>query len=307
MTSTRARRVAVAITGVLAFSMLATACPAPPVYGGPPLANRSFSANSVTVNAHNDGWNITCFCYKDEPKNVNVWFRVKLGVANSAAAGFINGSNHWDGIFEQGLGNGESFNYGGSEKATVNFANVAMPDIGDLLQGAPLEIAGVWAWKVEDDGILAANVNNVANAISSALTSALNATVAQSSIPSDPNQIVSTILAAIGNLGFLNLVATGATAILNNLNVLSDDVVGSAMYVGVGSSGTLAGIIDGVLGSVAFPQVVIGSIPIIGNIIVPPDIGGGAIFSLGTGTKTFSNSYTNGGVDGQHTTSYSFG
>ena len=40
---------------------------------------------------------------------------------------------------------------------------------------------------------------------------------------------------------------------------------------------------------------------------VPPDIGGGAIFSLGTGTKTFSNNYTNGGVQGRHTTSYSFG
>jgi len=307
MSRVRVRRAAISVVGVVSLALLATACPTPPPYGGPPTGNRSFSATSVTVNSVNDGWNITCFCYKDEPKVVNVGFRVKLGVPNSASSGFVAGSNHWDGIFEQGLAAGESYNYAGSEKGTFSFNNVALPDIGDLLQGAPIEIAGVWAWKLEDDGILAANVNNVANAITTALTSALNATVAQSQIPSDPNQIVNAVIAAIGNLGFLNLVATGATAILNNLNVLSDDVVGSAMYVGIGSSGTLGSIIDGTLGSVAFPAVPIGSIPVIGNIVVPPDIGGGAIFSLGTGTKTFTNNYTNGGVDGQHTTTYTFG
>ena len=301
MTSTRVRRAAVAVAGVLAFSLLATACPAPPVYGGPPTGNRSFSANSVTVNNTNDGYNLTCFCTKDEPKNVHIGFRVKLGVANSASAFVVAGANHWDGIFEQGLASGQSFNYGGSEKATANFANVALPDDGDLIQGAPIEIAGVWAWKVEDDGILAANVNNVANAISAALVSTLNATAAAATVPSDPNQIVNTVIAAIGNLGFFNLFTTAVTAILNNLNVLTDDVVGSAMYIGIGSSGTLASSIDGVLGSTAFPAVAIPSVR------VPPDIGGGAIFSLGTGTKTFTNNFTNPPVDGQHTTSYTFG
>jgi hypothetical protein len=282
-------------------SLAVVASCVPPPYAGPPKANRTFQATAVTVNSTNDGWNITCFCTKDEPKNVNIGFRVKMGVANSASAQVVAGDNAWDGIFEQGLSSGQSHTYTGGERAAVTFNDISMPDVSDLLQGAKLEIVGVWAWKLEDDGILAANVNNVANAASAAIVSALNATVAQASVPSDPNQIVDAVLGAIGNLGFFNLFTTAITGILNNLNVLTDDVVGSAMYVGIGSSGTLADIIDGVTGSVAFPAIAIPTLR------VPPDIGGGAIFSLGKGTKTFSNDFTNDGVDGRHTTSYSVG
>jgi len=291
-----------ALTGVLvSTAMLATACPEnAPVYTGPPTATRTFQANTVTVNSSNDGCFLVC-PYKDEPKVINIGFRVKLGVANSASAQVVIGSNHWNGLFEQGPGEGSSHTYVGNERAAVTFNNVAMPDILDLAQGAPLEITGVWAWKVEDDGILAANANNMANAIASALVPVLNQTVAASSVPSDPSQIVSTILSAIGNLGFFNLFATGFTAILNNLNISSDDVVGSAMYIGVGSSGTLAGIIDAAVGGNAFPSIAIPALKI------PPDIGGGAIFSLGTGTKNFSDGSTNGSVDGRHTTTYAFG
>jgi hypothetical protein len=296
----RSRSVMVALALTSAIAVLG-ACAPPPPYEGPPTANRTFQATRVTVNSTNDGWNITCFCTKDEPKNVHIGFRVKVGVPNSASASVVAGSNAWNGIFEQGLSAGQSHNYSGSQRAAVGFNDIGMPDVIDLVQGAPLEIAGVWAWKLEDDGILAANVNNVANAARAAMVTALNATIAQSSLPSDPSLIVNAILSAIGNLGFFNLFTTAITAILNNLNVLTDDVVGSAMYVGVGSSGTLAEIIDGVTGSVAFPSIAIPTVR------VPPDIGGGAIFSLGTGTKTFSNDFTNGGVDGRHTTTYTFG
>ncbi len=303
MTSIRARRSVVAVALTSAIALLA-ACQTPPPYGGPPTADRTFRATSVTINSSNDETCIIfCFGAEDEPKNVHIGFRVKMGVPGSASGQVTVGANHWNGVFEQGPGVGGSHNYTHSvaETAPVAFNGVAMPDLLDLAQGAPLEIAGVWAWKVEDDGILAANVNNIADAIIPAIVSALNATLATSSVPSDANQIVSAILSAIGNLGFFNLFATVFTGILNNLNISSDDVVGSAMYVGVGSSGTLAGIIDGVTGSVSFPAVAIPALT------VPPDIGGGAIFSLGTGTKTFSNNFTNGGVQGRHTTSYSFG
>ena len=52
---------------------------------------------------------------------------------------------------------------------------------------------------------------------------------------------------------------------------------------------------------VAFPSI---AIPVLK---IPPDIGGGAIFSLGTGTKSFTDGSTNGSVDGKHTTTYTFG
>ncbi len=300
MRALRMRRSAVAIAAVSTLAIFSAACTPPPPYAGPPQASRTFKATTVTINTSNDGCFLVC-PYKDEPKVINIGFQVEMGVPNSASAQVSIGANHWNGIFEQGPGEGQSHTYLPNEQGSVPFTGINMPDILDLAQGAKLEIAGVWAWKVEDDGILAANVNNIADAMAPAIVSALNATLAQTSVPSDPNAIVSAIVAAIGNLGFFNLFATVFTGILNNLNISSDDVVGSAMYVGVGSSGALADIIDGVVGSTPFPAVAIPTLS------VPPDIGGGAIFSLGTGTKTFSNNFTNGGVDGQHTTAYTFG
>lgn len=292
-----------ALTGVLvSTALMATACPDTlPVYGGPPTGNRTFKANTVTVNSNNDGWNITCFCTKDEPKVINIGFRVKLGVANSATSQVGVGDNHWNGVFEQGLASGGSHNFSAGESGAVTFSNVGLPDILDLAQGAPIEIAGVWAWKVEDDGILAANVNNFANSLAGAIKDALNATLANTSAPADPNFLVNTIITALTGTGnFFGQIATTITNFLNAFNISSDDITGSAFYVGVGSQGALGDIVDGVTSGVAFPAV---AIPVVN---VPPDIGGGSVFSLGT-TKNFSNNFTNGGVDGQYTVTYTFG
>lgn len=288
-----------ALVALLASTALvATACP-PPTTGGPPTASRTFRANVVTVESSNDGCWLVC-PYKDEPKVIHVGFRAKVGVPNSAQVQVSIGANHWNGVFQQGPGEGGSHTYLNNEAGILTFNNISMPDVLDLVAGAPLEVVGVWAWKVEDDGILAANVNNMANAIAQALTPVLNQTIAMAALPSDANQIVNTVLSTIGNLGFFNLVATGLTALMNNLNIASDDVVGSGIYVGIGSSGTLAEIIDGATNGVAFPAIAIPSVR------VPPDIGGGSIFSLNT-ARNFSNNWTNGSVDGRHRTTYSFG
>lgn len=281
--------------GLVATAMIASSC-----VTEAPAPTKTFKATSVTVNSTNDDWNITCFCTKDEPKVINIGFRVKMGVANSASTVVAIGANQWDGIFDQGLGDGGSHTYSGNQQAAVTFANISSPDVLNLAGGTPLEIVGYWAWKIEDDGLLAANANNMANAIATALNPVLNQTVAAGSVPSDPNAIVQTVLDAIMNIGFFNLFATGFTALLNNLNIVSDDVLGSAMYIGVGSSGSLAGIINGVASGIQFPAIAIPTLR------VPPDIGGGAIFST-EGARTFVDGSTNGGVDGKHTTTYSFG
>lgn len=291
------------LSGVLvSTAMLATACPdTAPIYTGPPTAARTFKATSVTVNSTNDGFNITCFCTKDEPKVVNVGFRVKLGVAGSAQSSVGIGDNHWNGLFDQGLGSGGSHTYSANESGAVNFANVTLPDLLDLAAGAPIEVVGVWAWKVEDDGLLAASVNNFANSLGDAIEDALNSTLANTNAPADPNLLVNTIITALtGSGNFFGQFTTVLTNLLNAFNISSDDVLGSAMYVGVGSQGTLGEIVDGVTSGVAFPNV---AIPVTK---VPPDIGGGQVFSLGT-PKSFTNNFTNSGVDGQHTTNYTFG
>ena len=297
MSRLHSRRLVALIAGLSSIALVG-ACTAGGgyTYGGPPQANRTFKATSVTVNHSNDGCFLFC-PYNDEPKVVNIGFRAIMGTPNSASGFVVSGANHWNGVFEQGPGEGQSYNYQGAEQAPATFNNLLMPDVADLLQGAHLEIAGVWAWKVEDDGILAANVNDIALAIVPAIVAALNQTIAIASVPSDTSQIVNAVLAAIGNLGFFQLFSTVFTGLLNNLNISSDDVVGSSMYVGIGSSGTLASIIEPVVGSIAFPTV---AIP---TLIVPPDIGGGKIFSLSY-AHNFTDSTTNGGVDGQHTTTY---
>jgi len=296
MTRTTPRRFLAAVALTSTFAVLA-ACQTPPPYGGPPTASRSFSANSVTVNSSNDKTCvIVCVGANDEPFNIHVWFRVKIGVPNSADAGVVTGDNAWPGLFDQGPGEGGSHTYTGGQRATVNFSNINMPDVLDLAQGAKLEIAGVWAWKMEADLL---GVGGLATTAANAIKTALNNTLATASLPSDPNFIVDVILGAIGGVGGFFSALGGLLASI--VPFAGDDSVGSAMYVGIGASGTLADIINSTASGASFPSL---ALPLV---TVPPDIGGGAIFSLGSGTKTFSNNYTNGGVDGRHTTSYSFG
>ena len=285
---------------VLLLTAMTAACTPPAPYAGPPTKDVSFAANSVTVNSSNDkGVCVFGVCVppaNDEPFVINVWFRMKIGVANSATTGVVTGDNAWPGTFDQGPGEGQSHTYTGGQQGTVNFSGMSTPDVGDLLQGAPVEIAGVWSWKMEADLI---GVGSVATTAANALKTVLNDVLGGATLPSDASQIVSLILNALGGVGngFATLASTIASIIPFGP---SDDGMGSAFYIGVGASGTLSDIITSTAGSVAFPSI---AIPVVS---VPPDIGGGAIFSLGA-SHSFSNNYTNGGVSGQHTTSYTFG
>lgn len=328
MNRVRVRRAAISVVGVVSLALLATACPTPPSYNGPPTGNRSFSATSVTVNSSNDYiWLVNPA--KDEPKVLNIGFRATLGGGDgthtpNATAQVIAGDNHWPGLTNQGPSEGETHNYCAEctvydsadllhlfpitvkEQGTVNFNNVKLPDLVDIVRGAKPEIAGVWAWKVEDDGPLSANITAIADAVAAAMVTALNSTVGTASVPTDANQLVTSITDAILNMGFLNLLEVGIVAAMANLNIAVDDVMGSAMYIGIGSSGTLGSAIDTAFANVNIPPIALDNIPILGNITVPPDIGGGKIFSLRS-AKTFTNNFTNPGVDGQHTTTYTFG
>ncbi len=298
MIKTRSRRAVSAIVLTATVGLMGAACTPPAPYGGPPKANVAFKATSVTVNSSNDK---TCviFCVgaNDEPFNINVWFRMTIGVANSATTGVVTGANAWPGLFDQGPGEGGSHTYAPNEQGAVNFNDMAMPDVADLLQGAKIEIAGVWSWKMEADLI---GVGSVATTAANSLKTVLNSVLGGATLPSDPSQIVDLIFQALG--GFGNGLATlGSTlaSLFPSIPFPTDDVMGSAMYVGVGASGTLSNIIASAAASVAFPSI---AIPVVSN---PPDIGGGKIFSLGQ-ANSFSNNYTNSGVQGQHTTSYTF-
>lgn len=280
-----------AAAALLATSGLMAAC-VPPT--PPPTQNFQFKATSVTVNSSNDkGPCVFGVCVppaNDEPYAINIAFKVTIGEPGSATTQIVTGSNHWPGAFDQGPGEGGSHNFTGGEQATVGLNGITMVDIGDLAAGSKLTVAGVWAWGMEADLYSPGGIEASANV----LKTALNNTLAATSLPSDPNQIVSSIISAIGVGGAFSYLGANLGSIF-----FGDDAIGSKFYIGVGARGALSDIIQSTAGSVAFPSI---DIPVA---TTPPDIRGGAIFSLGAGNRTFSGqSHTNGGVDGRHTYTY---
>jgi hypothetical protein len=85
--------------------------------------------------------------------------------------------------------------------------------------------------------------NLTPGSLASIIQSALNSTLATGSVPNDPNLLAQLIVDNIGDA-----IAIGGSSLLNALSGflfgLGDDVLSSKMYVYVGSTGTLAGIIN---------------------------------------------------------------
>jgi hypothetical protein len=273
--------------------LTAAACAPTGGGGGPATHNFTFGATSVTVNSSNDYtppciFGVCLSPANDEPYVIDIGFTVKVGQANSATDAVVVGDNQWSGIFDQGPGEGDSASMTGSASGAVTFPNVPLLDVGDLLNtNNHLEIAGVWSWAMEADLL---GVSGIATTAGDAIKTVLNSTLATGSLPSDPNALVSSIIGVLGN-NIFPLLGSGLASIIP---FAGDDAIGSRFYVGLGVTGSLKTIVDAAVGSVTFPSL---TIPVLSD---PPDIDGGAIFSLGA--KTFSNQVmTNGGVQGQHT------
>jgi hypothetical protein len=166
-----------------------------------------------------------------------------------------------------------------------------MLDVLDLAGGQKLTIAGVWSWGMEADQYSPGGIDASANV----LRTALNNVLAGGAAITDPNQIVSAILNALGVGGVFSYLGANLGSIF-----FGDDAIGSKMYIGVGARGALSDIVQGSAGSAVFPSI---DIPVVN---VPPDIRGGAIFSLGAGNRNFTGqSFTNDGIQGRHTYSFS--
>ena len=284
-----------ALTGVLAATgLMATACPPmePPVI---PSQNFTFKANSVTVNTSNDkGVCVLGVCVppaRDEPFVINIGFKVTIGQPNSATTQIITGDNAWPGLIQQGPGEGSSHTFTGGQQAITPLSNIPMLDVLDLAGGQKLTVAGVWSWGMEADLYSPGGITASANV----LRTALNQFLAGGAPITDANQIVTIILNALGVGGVFSYLGANLGSIF-----FGDDAIGSKLYIGVGTRGALSDIVQGSAGSAVFPSI---DIPVVN---VPPDIRGGAIFSLGAGDRTLSGqSFTNGGVSGRHTYSFS--
>ncbi len=254
------RRLPALAAGVLlAVSLLAAACTTPPPSPTDPT-NFQFRASKVTVQNTND-----TFIYgtRDEPFVYNLWFRVRLGDPGSAQAG-LAGDRSWA---LGSMGAGQSATLSPGAGGAVSFNGVKLLDWNQIADGNNhLEIVGTWTWAMEQDDV---SVGGVPANAASLLEDALNMTLAQGGLPEDPSDLVDLIL---GDLGRTFAILAGS--LFGSIPGIPDDAIGSRFYLGLGTRGTLGQIVEDTAGTVAFPTI---GIPIV---TVPPDIGGGRIFSL---------------------------
>lgn len=262
-----------AVVGVLALLSTACSTPSTPNPTQPGGSSFTFRATRAEVVSHNDTF---LQGTRDEPFVYNVWFRVKLGVPNSAQVG-VAGSRD---SASMSLGNGESrYLFSEAEQGAVRFDNVRLLDAGDLLNPQNhLEVVGSWTWAMEEDNI---SVKGLTDKTAQILKNTLNSTLATMSLPSDTGALVSQIMGSIPQA--FTFFAGAAFA---SIPGLTDDVVGSNIYAGVAATGTLASVLDAATESFKVPFI---EIPIVS---IPPDIGlnpggGGHIFSLAS-PKTFT-------------------
>ena len=207
-------------TAVGLVALVAGACSPPtpgPGGGGPSGSSYTLRATKVDVVAHNDAF---LQGTRDEPFIYNIWFRVKLGVPNSAVVG-VSGSR---GTATMSLGNGEGrYLFSTAEQGAVDFDDVRLFDIGDLLNpNNHLEVVGSWTWAMESDNI---SVKGLADDSAALLRTALNNTLGTMEVPNDAGALVGDLIASIPQpFQFF------AGAALASIPGLTDDVVGSNIF-----------------------------------------------------------------------------
>ncbi len=302
MRHVRTRRVGF-VAAFLTISVVAAACVPPP----PPSETWSFKADQVTAVVGNDPFinlfgcggaeGLTQNCF-DEAYTINIWFRVKVGVPNSAETGVVSTRSNAVSLCAQNRsscsGNPTTRSLNDAQGGRVNFPDLQRFDVIDVLanQNAPLEIVGSWVWAMEED--LAGTLN--AGPIAGILKNVLNDTIAAGSLPSDLNDLVQLI---IDNLGQAILLAGSALldAITSILFGLGDDVLGSRFYIGLGVKGDLASIVNAVVPDLEGFNTNLAFVGI-------PDVLGLSIRGLGGTSQTFNNQVFN--QDGRHDYNFRF-
>lgn len=283
---TRSRLFAVAT--LVAVAALAAACaPQAPGGGGIASKNWKFGGTQVTIDKSQDDigtcwWPLEVTC-QDEPYLLTVNFRVKIGQANSADTWVVNDRTNAPENTPVGATRYVDTHFPPAVGGEAVFGGVKALDVLDLTNPSnKLEVFGSYVWVAEEDQV---GYGVAAGGVSSALKDALNGTLATADLSSlDASFILDLILGNIGN-------ALGI--VIQNIPLfgLGDDLLGGAMYIGIGAQGVLGGALDEAMGSTPFPAI---NIPV----PVPPAIDTGGFYTL-TGPKTFTHQFSGSG--GKHT------
>lgn len=188
-------------------------------------------------------------CY-DEPYLVNIAFRVTYDLADSADAWVVStrGTSPEptlcikasqppcpSGSETEALQSGSGKNGG-----QVKFTGVRKPTLTDFTNPEnKLEVLGVWTWGMEEDWV----GTPLPGVIAPVIERMLNETIALAQPPEEPEDTVQDIIDRFTEaieLGGSSL----ADAITDALAGIGDDLLGSRLYLFVGSSGGLASAID---------------------------------------------------------------
>ncbi len=276
---------AAAVAVVATFGLVAAACAPPAPGGGPAPINWGFEGNTVTINnSQDETCIIICVNKEDEVYLLNVAFKVTIGQPGSAQAWRVgSGANE-----TSSLAVGQTHTLTGNQRAKVTFNGVKPLDVLDALNSNnKMDVVGVYTWAMESDFV---SFDYAADDVADLFEDALNATLAAGTLPNDEQALVDMVIDLL-----FNNVGNAFTLLLANVPLfgLGDDVLGGAVYLGLGATGALGNAINAVLGGVSIPNV-----SLLGDNKVPPDIQGGAMFTM-TGPKSFNQTFT--GADGQHT------
>lgn len=268
MIRTARRRSATFLAAFIIVTMVAAACTPPPP---PTVKDWEFKSTRVTVVEANDclrdpifGGCVIGTSFTDEAYVLNVAFRVKIGVANSAST-WVAGSRANDTSVSQG----NSANLSGAAQNKVTFSNVSTLDVANLADNN-LEVVGTYTWVMEKDTV---GVGGAANDVADILEDALNSTLASATGVTDPNLILDLIFDNLFN---------SFTLLLANIPLLGlgDDALGGGFYIGIGAKGGLATTLENLLSGFTPPTF---SVPVLE---LPPDIQEVGVFTMES-TKTF--------------------
>lgn len=275
----RTRSAVVAIAAVMAF--IGGSCTPSPIPGNPIGLDQDwqFGARSLWIEESNDcipGLISGCTLgtsHVDEAYTLNIAFRVKLGVANSAQTWVAGSRNNYKKLSE-----GQGTTLHGAEQNKAVYKDVFALDLLDLVNpDARLEIFGTYLWAMEGDSI---GVGSAAQSTANILKTALNLTVAAGSADIDTDVILGIVFKHLKdafNILLANIPLFG----------LNDDVMGGGLYVGIGAVDVLAGIIDDAIAGFQIPSI---PIPVLN---VPPDIDNAGIFTMG-GIRVFHTQHFDG-------------
>ena len=181
----------------------------------------------------------------DEPYVIQLGFRSKLGVPNSAQSWVNSQCNNFSGMPVTDTATPGSTHYFPPGAADITFPQVQNLDIGDiLLETANLEIFGTFTFVMERDTLLGtcAWTETINNVMPGLLVDSLNLLIGQQPIPPTEQQLVDLIVNQIDN--FL-AAAIGALAIqLEGVLGGADDLLGLVAQIHLPMAGTLASLVD---------------------------------------------------------------